>query len=33
MFRMKFTSMTQGEIDFFLTSIEFSAPSNRTQTG
>ncbi|MGA8242142.1 MAG: hypothetical protein WB818_16335 [Desulfobacterales bacterium] len=33
MFRMKFTAMTQGEIDFFLTSIEFSAPSNRTQTG
>jgi len=33
MFRMKFTSMTQGEIDFFLTSIEFSAPPNRTQTG
>jgi hypothetical protein len=24
MFRMKFTSMTQGEIDFFLTSIDFS---------
>lgn len=33
MFRMKFTSMTQGEIDFFLTSIDFSAPPNRTQTG
>jgi len=33
MFRMKFTSMTQGEIDIFLTSIEFSAPPNRTQTG
>ncbi len=33
MFRMKFTSMTQGEIDFFLTSIEFSGPSNRTQAG
>jgi hypothetical protein len=33
MFRMKFTSMTQGEIDFFLTSIEFSALPNRTQAG
>jgi hypothetical protein len=33
MFRMKFTSMTQGEIDFFLTSIEFSTLPNRTQTG
>jgi hypothetical protein len=33
MFRMKFTSMTQGEIDFFLTSIEFSAPPNQTQAG
>ena len=33
MFRMKFTSMTQGEIDFLLTSIEFSALPNRTHTG
>jgi len=33
MFRIKFTSMTQGEIDFFLTSIEFSALPNRTQAG
>ena len=31
MFRMKFTSMSQGEIDFFLTSIDFSAPPNRTR--
>jgi len=33
MFRMKFTSMTQGEIDLFLASIEFSALPNRTQAG
>ena len=33
MFRMKFTSMTQAEIDFFLASIEFSAQPRRTQTG
>ena len=33
MFRIKFTAMTQGEIDFFLTSIEFSALPNRTQAG
>jgi hypothetical protein len=33
MFRMKFTAMTQGEIDFFLSSIEFSAPPNRTRPG
>jgi hypothetical protein len=33
MFRMKFTSMTQGEIDFFLTSIEFSEPQNRARPG
>jgi hypothetical protein len=33
MFRIKFTSMTQGEIDFFLTSIEFSALPNQTQAG
>jgi hypothetical protein len=33
MFRMKFTSMTQGEIDFFLNSIEFSALPSRTQAG
>ena len=33
MFRMKFTSMTQGEIDFFLTSIDFFAPPNRTRPG
>jgi hypothetical protein len=33
MFRMKFTSLTQGEIDFFLTSIDFFAPPNRTRPG
>ena len=33
MFRMKFTSMTQGEIDFSLTSIDFFAPPNRTRPG
>jgi hypothetical protein len=33
MFRMKFTSMTQREIDFFLISIEFSTPPNRARTG
>ncbi|MGB5421577.1 MAG: hypothetical protein WBN03_05425 [Desulfobacterales bacterium] len=33
MFRMKFTSMTQGEIDFFLTSIDFSASSNFIRPG
>jgi hypothetical protein len=33
MFRMKFTSMTQDEIDSLITSIEFSAPSHRDRTG